>query len=493
MIIESIRWFHYTIITLLIILIPCHLTLAQKASITKIDSLVLSIINNGEDLIKFADDETISISERLGISYNGIINNKFLISYEFDENISKDIKSGKLQYEYKLDSLDAFNKKLTITVDGINYSRTYYLKNELIQSPVLFLTGDWNIIDSEHFRFIIQDPSDMNQFCIDELENHFLMTANLLDYSENDFDIIKQNKILYVLCRDEKVVELLTGYTARGMYNLAFDAIITSYNVHYHELMHLMINYKLKRLNLYTHPFLLEGFAVAFGGRGGLHPRVLLQMGSFLINSGFIDVEELLDYTNFVKTDASLSYPVSGIYTFLLINEFGIDSFLTSYKKYSGNFDEVSWMTIETNEIISKDKIITLFDKHTFEFIQPEMRSEKSEMIHSEPGAMVYSDTEKYYFYIEKPLLLKTAYDVNNYFSKKLIELNQDIEYSGEQYLIKANENEISVYDLFTNNLILSYVQSFQNDLRSVLKIENSFVFSIPNQFLINPVFEIIE
>ncbi|MFO7524262.1 MAG: hypothetical protein R6W68_02305 [Ignavibacteriaceae bacterium] len=491
MIINSIRLPHFVIISVLIIPIPLHLTLAQNALNTKIDSLVLLIANNNEDLINYTDDETISISDRLGIRYNGIVNNKFLISYEFDENISEEIKSGKLEYYYELDSIDAIHKKLTITVDSINYSRTYYLKNDLIQSPVLFLTRGWNTIDSEHFRFIINDPRDLNQFSIDELENHFLVMANLLDYSENDLEIIKQNKILYVLCRDEKDDEILTGHSPKGICNLAYDAIITSYNVHYHELMHLMINYKLKKLNLYTHPFLLEGFAVAFGGRGGLHPRVLLQMGSFLINSGFIDVEELLDYTNFVKMDASISYPVSGIYTFLLINEFGIDSFLTLYQKYSGIFEEVKLMTIHTNELLSRGKFKILLDEHNFEFIKSEMRNDKSEVIHTEPGIMVYSDTENYYFYIEKPLLLKTDYDVNGYVSKKIIELNLEIDYSGEQYLINANGNEISVYDLYTNTLILSYVQSFQDDLSPVLKIENSFVFSIPNQFLINPVFNI--
>lgn len=491
MIINSIRLLHFVIISVLIIPIPLHLTLAQNALNTKIDSLVKSIVYNCEELINFTDNETVSISDRLGITYNGYFNNKFLISYEFDENISEEIKSGKLEYYYELDSIDAIHKKLTITVDGINYSRTYYLKNNLIQSPVLFLTRGWTTIDSEHFKFIINDPRDLNQFSIDELENHFLMMANLLDYSENDLEIIKQNKILYVLCRDEKDVEVLTGFAARGIYNLAYDAIITSFNVHYHELMHLMINYKLKKLNLYTHPFLLEGFAVAYGGRGGLHPRVLLQMGSFLINSGFIDVEELLDYTNFLKMDASISYPVSGIYTFLLINEFGIDSFLTLYRKYSGDFNEVTSMTIETYEILSKELLSNLLDKQSFEFIKSEMRSDKSEVIHSEPGVIVYADTEKYYFYIEKPLLLKTAYEANNYLSKKIVELNLEIDYSGEQYLIKANGNEISVYDLYTNTLILSHVQSFQDDLSPVLKIENSFVFSIPKQFLTNPVFNL--
>ncbi len=321
------------------------------------------------------------------------------------------------------------------------------------------------------------------------METHFNLVAKQLNYSQAELELIQKHKIIYILCRDEKEVERLTGYAARGMYNLAYDAIVTSYNVHYHELMHLMINYKLKYLNLFTHPFLLEGFATAFGGRGGLHSRVLMQMGSFLTISNFLDIEELFSYSGFAGNDPSLSYAASGVYAYFLINEIGIDSFLTIYKKYSGAFEDIRKMELDINELPSADKFYHFLAEFNFEFIKPERRNEKSLEIHRDSVNIIYEYMDKYYFVLSGSLLLKTESVVNNYKSKKFDEFNFGFEYLGERYLISANEAEISVYDLFTNNLILSCIQSFQKDLKPFIKTEDRYEFSIPKHFFIDVIF----
>jgi hypothetical protein len=142
---------------------------------------------------------------------------------------------------------------------------------------------------------------------------------------------LKKEKIIYILCKDEDEIEKLTGYKARGMFNLAYDYVISTFNCHYHELLHLLMNYKLKNIPPYTHSFLQEGFAVSFGGRGGKEPEVILNLGCFIAESKFLEYKELLSLDKFRNFDVSMSYPLSGLYNNFIISNFGIDNYLKLY------------------------------------------------------------------------------------------------------------------------------------------------------------------
>ncbi len=55
------------------------------------------------------------------------------------------------------------------------------------------------------------------------------------------------------------------------MYVVSHDIVVSTYSAHFHELAHLLMNFKLKQPHLYTHPFFLEGllwpWAVGAGRR----------------------------------------------------------------------------------------------------------------------------------------------------------------------------------------------------------------------------------
>ncbi|MCZ7612273.1 MAG: hypothetical protein M5T52_01650 [Ignavibacteriaceae bacterium] len=56
-----------------------------------------------------------------------------------------------------------------------------------------------------------------------------------MKFTDEEKKTIQKEKLIYILCKDENEIEKLTGYKARGMGNLAYDYVITTYNCHYHE------------------------------------------------------------------------------------------------------------------------------------------------------------------------------------------------------------------------------------------------------------------
>jgi hypothetical protein len=288
--------------------------------------------------------------------------------------------------------------------------------------------------------------------------------SEILSFTEAERNQLKEKKIFYFLCKDEEEIQKVTGFTTRGIYILAQDYVITTFNTHYHELLHFLINYKLRKLPLYTHPFLQEGFAVAFGGRGGLEAHTISEMGVFLIKSGFANYKELLSKLDFQKTDASISYPISGLYSDFLIKNIGIENYLKLYKKYSGNSEKVLSEKINEEDLLSDDKWILFIDSLSSQ--NPvktivDLNVSDYRPITQRNDFEVYENDEEYLFRIKDTLLISTPTILSNFKSKIFSQHFPNRNYNSEKYLIIANQNEISVYNLFSDNLSGKYVASF--------------------------------
>jgi hypothetical protein len=302
----------------------------------------------------------------------------------------------------------------------------------------------------------------------------------LLDFCDRRLKEIEAHKIYYILCKDEEEIKLLTGFNTRGMYNLAYDFVITTFNSHYHELLHLLINFNLQRLPLYTHPLLQEGFAVAFGGRGGQEPDVILSLGSFLYNSKMLDYSSLLSKNDFYQFNVSLSYPVSGLYNKFLVEQIGIERYLELYRKYSGTADEVGKMKIHDNELPGRDT----WEEFLADYSQNKAIDFKSsriqtQLIYDGASARIFEDSRNYYFNMRDTLLIGTDTMGKEYQSKKFHEIFKNRKYGGEKYLVLVGANEISIYNLFTNNVIANYVSSFSVTYSPVPSENGLYYFSV--------------
>jgi len=175
-----------------------------------------------------------------------------------------------------------------------------------------------------------------------------------LGFTISERQILEKEKIGYIFCKDENSVEKITGFKAKGMAMLGTDVVVTSYQTHFHEVAHILINYKLKKSGLYTLPFFMEGFAVAVGGRGGMAPRVITDLGYYLEKSGILTYDSILTNHGFYNNDASMSYAVAGLYNSFLLSELGGEMYLELYKKFNGNLEFIK--NIKLNSLILSTK-----------------------------------------------------------------------------------------------------------------------------------------
>lgn len=334
----------------LLLLILIRTTYPQEFTKERAQLFLKALIAESPELISFVDNKELKLSDRLSISYPDA-KFKFLISNDPESSIKERIRNKELKYTFEIEQINNEYSLLKFHLPSINLSNEYYFfKAHLVSKPA-YLGKDWTIIKSRFFQFHLSSPDLTNSYAVDKLDSFVENILSLLMISDEYINRLQREKIHYYLCRDESEIEKLTGYKARGLYYLPYDYIISTYNSHYHELLHLLLNYKLKSINQYTLPFLQEGFAVGFGGRGGIAPEVALGIGQFLSKSGFIDHKSMLDKSTFGQIDPSITYPVSGLYTKFLISAVGIEKYIHIYRKYSTDVNNINQIKIDTLEL----------------------------------------------------------------------------------------------------------------------------------------------
>ena len=242
---------------ILLILFPTSLfsgTLTRNEA----DAFVRALLWQKASLHSWFDAGNLAASHRLGIEYEGV-GNKNLIAYDIDDSLKLMVRDRRLGYSVAVDTLHDAYARLVLTIGKADITRMFYFKGAKCISPLAYITRDWTRVESKHFRIFLSDSTLFNIYCVGRLESFLTRVAALLGLRDRDMQTLQKEKIYYYLCKDEDEIQRLTGFRARGMCNLAYDAVITTYNNHEHELMHLLVNYRLRRLPLYTHPMLQEG------------------------------------------------------------------------------------------------------------------------------------------------------------------------------------------------------------------------------------------
>jgi hypothetical protein len=451
------------------------LSFGQILSDSTTREFINSLLVKRNNLDKFVLPEELSLSERLGISYKDI-DKKYLISNDIDSAARDEIIKNKFAFTYSIEKLPENFSLLKVNIPKMDLTREYFFKDFFLVSKPYYYSRNWKTITSQYFIFHISDSSLFNMYSVDKLDDFVTKMATVLNFNEEQVEKLGKNKIHYFLCTDDDEIKQLTGYSARGLYYIPYDYIITTYNCHYHELLHLLINYKLRNLYLYTLPFLQEGFAVAFGGRGGKEPGVILNMGLFLAKSGMLNYSSLLNKDDFYQNDITMSYPVSGLYNKFLIDKTGIEKYLNLYRKYSTIEYKINSLSIDTSELPSekewKNFVNTYSDSSII--ISQFNRSEYKPVKCNHYSYKISTNNEFYLFEIKDSLFLSSKDALKEYNSNLFHELFPVKNYTGEKYAIIADSNEISVYNFYSNNLIAKYVRGFTVAQQPV-KSENGF------------------
>jgi hypothetical protein len=472
---------------LLLLSLPGSL-ISQTLHIDDAGEFIKDLLWKTPSLASWFDEGNLAMAHRLGIEYEGTPN-KQLIAYDVDAKVIGMVQAGETRYTVGIDSLDREYSRVSLTLDGIDGVKEFYFRGKHCVSPLEYLTRNWRTLEGRYFRFYLSDSTLFNSYSREHLEFFVEQIAALIGLSGAEMQTLGEKKIYYYLCKDEDEIERMTGFRVKGMANLAYDAIVTTYNAHYHELLHLLLNYKLRRLPLYTHPFLQEGFAVANGGRGGLEAEVVLPLGRFLYQTRVVELSSLLENTGFRDLDPSLTYPASGIYCKYLTREVGMERFLRLYREHSGPFGDPQTLHISVSELPDTSGWVSYFrDSSASSSIAFDTAGVDARIMIGDSSWQIAEDSERYYFRISDVAVLPGSKVNPSYSSKAFRDALPEKVYKGEEYLVRVTEDDISVYNLFTNNLIATYAASFAIPPRKVPRVGGKYCFSVKRSVFDDPI-----
>jgi hypothetical protein len=464
---------------ILLIMVSPIVAMSQGLSHSSQDLFLKALFSERGNLSAFLDDSAHIVSDRLGVTYDGI-STKSLISYDFEPEIKARVRRGELRYTAELIGCEQEYQRLAVTIVQPHISKEFYFHKGRLTSPLFYHTMKWKTIESKYFKFMVSDSSLTNSYAMKILDEFVSRMDTILQFSKADLQTLHQQKILYYLCKDEDEIERLTGYRTRGMYNLAYDAIISTFNTHYHELAHLLINFKVRSSKIYCHPFLLEGFAVAVGGRGGINSDVTLHLGSFLNETQMVSYADLLAKQGFEGMDPSMSYPAAGAYNAFLLETLGSDAYLKLYLHHCGSSDDAAVTTISESELPPPVRWTEYLEKlHHGESIKLQIPSETGRLVYHSDTVSFLHVSDVYVFKIHRSVLIGEGTAEKKYRSKKFEELMPGIPYHGYKYMVSADSQSVSIYNLLTNNLIASYIASFSAAPMMVPVEDGAFCFSV--------------
>ncbi len=445
------------------------------------NQFIQNLIDNKNNS-KYIDKSVLEKSSRLGIRYRDNPN-KCLIGYDIEPDVKEQLKRKKLNYSYCITDIDSIHSKLNLTITGIDAVKTFYFRNNKFIFPQMYIAQEWTNQTSEYFKFSIYEPEYFNAYSRAKLDEFVNSLIEIFDVDSIKVNKLKEEKIDYILCRDSDQIEKITGYPARGQFLIASDAIITSYNCHYHEIVHFFINYVLEENNLYTNPFILEGLAVALGGRGGKIPDVILDMGYYLQKKGFLNYKEIQTFKGFYDNNASLSYPLAGLYVKFLLEHLSLDDFLKLYRTSGASRYNLTKLNVKL--LPDEAEWTDFLGKYT-QYSKIEPHDPENNIKSSKTDTLIITDNQDYYYFWAKNSINLFGESTGNAKSRLIDQDFPDQIYNGENYLLKIFDSEISIYDLNTNNLIANYVNSFDTTAKAVFNINGWYTFKVKKSVLSN-------
>ena len=267
-------------------------------------------------------------------------------------------------------------------VEGKKVEHTYYTefdgRNYWLTYPQDIYARDWPVLETEYLRIHVHPDVQkfINKINLEEADKFVERMIDSLKLGDYDIRHLASVKIEYFYCNSDKTVKTITGRRTKGIYDKASSDIISSFFPHYHEIVHLLTDYKMRSLPLFVHPLFEEGLAVYLGGRWGKSMAALSPLGIFLYKEDITPLDSLLDYSSFKSNaESDLAYPLAGIFTRFLVERIGQTSYLALYRKMSGSFDQVSTMPVDSVkarvlralDISGWDKFAEIFDKYISE------------------------------------------------------------------------------------------------------------------------------
>lgn len=354
----------------------------------------------------------------------------------------------------------------------------------LLTMPQDYFARNWPVVTSRYFR-IHHEPErkiDLNPLVLEQADRYVERLADSLALDDATHKLLADAKIEYFYCADDKMVDTITGQKTKGLLDLGSNDIISAFFPHYHELVHLMVNIKLKRIPLYTLPIMREGVAVYFGGRWGKAPMPIMAFGGYLLKHDMLTVDSILTMRGFGETiGADLAYPVAGLFCGFVRSTAGPEKFWELYRRFSGSFDTVNGFTIETarNEILAvtghKDwqQFESEFNRYVGHMMEDRADmapggKERGRQLVALPGAMVLLDGDwvqiSCAFEDSSEARGNLLFGFDSVLANARSELFDDQyrgsrQFAGYRFGIRYDFNEAGLYDYAANQLVAKYIR----------------------------------
>jgi hypothetical protein len=208
----------------------------------------------------------------------------------------------------------------------------------------------WPVVESKYFRIHAAPDKKayLNPAALAEADQFVARIADSLKLTKAAMAEIAAKKIEYFFCDNTETVTNMTGQNTRGILDLASNDVISTDFPHFHEIVHLMVNIKLKELPLNTLPLLREGLAVRYGGRWGKSPSALMDLGAYLYNQKLVEIDSILTVSGFNSSaGADIAYPVAGDFCLFLTQRLGMAKFFALYLGFSRSDDGLDTLSTE--------------------------------------------------------------------------------------------------------------------------------------------------
>ncbi len=476
----------------LVILIPAVL-LAQDDQ-----SRAVNLFQNYLDLIASGNYESArdlwlpeiaARDSRLGINYDGIeIKSDCGSPAMYATSLVRPSLNQSYSNNTALDST-SFRFNFTAQLGEQKLPHTYFMKRRgqdyWFVHPQDIYAAAWPVEESKYFRFHINPASDkyFNEYGVASLDDFVEQIAARINIPPERLAVLAQSKIDYFLCGSEAEVGKIAGTVTRGVYDLASDAVITCIFPHYHEVGHLLVNFKLQNLALFTRSFMQEGTAVFLGGRWQRSPEVMLDFGEYIVRYDIANLDSILinaDTAN--PLGADINYPVAACLVDYLITNIGLDKFFALYRALSGDYSFYTDENIDSLKQILVAATGRKWDDLQADFIKycTNRPPEKTKIFPGEitdakplvtDRGLEIAASDKWINIIYRPDSVEKTdasflFDKSGSMKEKKSTLFDEQfkgkeTFSGYRYGIRLDKNEIGVYDYFTNQLIAKYVRDF--------------------------------
>ncbi len=456
-----------------LVLIVLLSSLAMQLCLADITSshVVEWAIDHPDSLVSIIHPAYQNYCNRLATCYSAYPH-KSLIGYGFsqdEQNAISQSRSALTITETKFGDATL----ITLHLPDIFRPVHFAFQDGMLISPYQLQAQDWKVHQGNFIEYWVQDESTFQQQQLVILDAYCAYIAELLSISPRRLALLKQEKIRYYRCASSSEIARITGYQCRGMGILAEDAVISSFPCHFHEISHIMINFALRDIPLYTHPFLQEGFAVATGGRGGKSANVLFDIATFLYKEGFCDPLELQDANLLNAQDASITYPAAGLYNRFLLTVMNAEDYLALYRSYSN--DTGIFGAISANDLPPQSHWTAFLQSADFSSIFNALPPEEFALLH-QSSKITIRESEHYYEIVTSD---STCFN----YTASGIELDEK-----GRFCIILQNGEVNILDTLTSTLAANYAEGLSSAAMSLqiqkyntvfyLKKENSDSFN---------------